>query len=51
MDDKAWKKVNDKPKPIVRKIDQDLLNAAYFGNAPLCRKFIAMGGNVEVINK
>ena len=31
MDDKAWKKVNDKPKAVVRKVDQDLLNAAYFG--------------------
>ena len=31
MEDKAWKKVNDKPKPKIRKIDQDLLNAAYFG--------------------
>ena len=31
MDDKAWKKVNEKPKLKVRKIDQDLLNAAYFG--------------------
>ena len=31
MEDKAWKKVNDKPKPKIRKIDQDLLNSAYFG--------------------
>lgn len=31
MEDKAWKRVNDKPKPKIRKIDQDLLNAAYFG--------------------
>ena len=47
MEDKAWKKVNDKPVKKVRKLDQDLLNAAYFGNAPLCRKFIAMGADVE----
>lgn len=47
MDDKAWKvKKEDKPKQV-KKIDQELLNAAYFGNAQLCRKFIAMGADCE----
>ena len=48
----GWKsQPTDNKVKKVRKIDQELLNAAYFGNAPLCRKFIAMGGDVEYMEQ
>ena len=48
----GWKsQPTDSKVKKVRKIDQELLNAAYFGNAPLCRKFIAMGGDVEYMEQ
>jgi ankyrin repeat protein len=42
---KGWKITNKVKK--VRKIDQDLLNAAYFGNDRNVRKYIAAGGNIN----
>ena len=44
-DNKLWRirKQNSK----VKQIDQDLLNAAYFGNERLVRKYIKEGGDIE----
>lgn len=39
-------------KPIkIKQIDQDLLNAAYFGNDMLVRKYIKMGGNINFMEE
>lgn len=46
---KGWK-ITNKQK-IVKKIDQDLLNAAYFGNARNVRKYIANGGDVNYMEE
>lgn len=42
---KGWKITNEIKK--VKKIDQDLLNAAYFGNDRNVRKYIGNGGNIN----
>lgn len=42
---KLWRNIDKKN--IVRQIDQDLLNAAYFGNTRNVKKYIAMGGNIN----
>jgi ankyrin repeat protein len=42
---KGWK-ITSKMKKV-SKIDQDLLNAAYFGNDRNVRKYISMGGNIN----
>jgi ankyrin repeat protein len=43
---KGWQ-VSSKQPTKVKKIDQDLLNAAYFGNDRDVRKYIAMGGDIN----
>ena len=44
-DTKSWRiKINQKK---VKKIDQDLLNAAYFGNNYLVKKYIKAGGDIN----
>ena len=43
---KGWK-VSSKKQKKVKQIDQDLLNAAYFGNDRDVRKYIAMGGDIN----
>jgi len=43
---KGWQ-VSSKQSTKVKKIDQDLLNAAYFGNDRDVRKYIAMGGDIN----
>jgi ankyrin repeat protein len=43
--EKKWR-ITTKVKKV-KQIDQDLLNAAYFGNDRLVRKYIAMGGDVN----
>jgi ankyrin repeat protein len=49
MEDKTWKNINIKHKP--RKIDQELLNACYFGNLIGVKKWLSMGANVEYIEE
>ena len=43
--EKKWR-IATKPKKI-KQIDQDLLNAAYFGNERLVRKYISLGGDIN----
>jgi ankyrin repeat protein len=43
--EKTWR-ITTKPKKI-KQIDQDLLNAAYFGNERLVRKYISLGGDIN----
>ena len=43
---KGWK-VSSKKQKKVKQLDQDLLNAAYFGNDRDVRKYIAMGGDIN----
>lgn len=43
--EKSWRIIT-KPKKI-KQIDQDLLNAAYFGNERLVRKYISLGGDIN----
>lgn len=47
--DKGWQ-IKDKVKKI-KKIDQDLLNAAYFGNDRNVRKYISMGGDINYMEE
>lgn len=47
--DKLWK-IPTKVKKV-KQIDQDLLNAAYFGNERLVRKYINMGGDVNFMEE
>lgn len=47
MDEKIWQKIKNKPKP--KKIDQELLNACYFGNLIGVKKWLKLGANVEYI--
>ena len=42
---KYWRKIYKKND--VNQIDQDLLNAAYFGNTQNVKKYIKMGGNIN----
>lgn len=46
---KGWQVTNKIKK--VKKIDQDLLNAAYFGNDRNVRKYIAAGGNINYMEE
>ena len=46
MDDQNPWKVNKKYKKY-KKIDQDLLNSAYFGNEQLVKKYIEKGGDIN----
>lgn len=43
LDAKEWLLKVQRMKP--RPMDQNLLNACYFGNATLCKKFLQLGGN------
>ncbi len=47
MDEKIWQNIKIKPKP--KKIDQELLNAFYFGNVNGVKKWLKFGANVEYI--
>jgi hypothetical protein len=49
MDEKPWRIPKIKKKP--RKIDQELLNAAYFGNSYGLKKWIDLGANVEYMEE
>ena len=49
MEGKLWQNIKIKEKP--RKIDQELLNACYFGNITGVRKWLKMGANVEYIEE
>jgi ankyrin repeat protein len=42
---KLWRLVDKQNR--VKQIDQDLLNAAYFGNTRNVKKYIALGGNIN----
>lgn len=43
--EKNWR-ITTKTKKV-KQIDQDLLNAAYFGNERLVRKYISLGGDIN----
>ena len=43
--------VNKIKKVKVKKVDQDLLNAAYFGNTYLVNKYIKMGGDINFMEE
>ena len=47
--DKLWK-ITKKIKRV-KQLDQDLLNAAYFGNERLVRKYINMGGDINFMEE
>lgn len=47
--EKKWQ-IKDKIKKI-KKTDQDLLNAAYFGNDRNVRKYIALGGDINFMEE
>ena len=49
MNEKEWRITKFKKKP--RFIDQELLNAAYFGNAYGVKKWINLGANVEYMEE
>lgn len=49
MDEKIWKNIKIKPKS--KKIDQELLNACYFGNLTGVKKWLKLGANVEYIEQ
>jgi ankyrin repeat protein len=49
MEEKSWRISKIKKKP--RKIDQELLNAAYFGNSYGVKKWIGLGANVEYMEE
>ena len=49
MEGKLWRNIKYKPKP--RKIDQELLNACYFGNIIGVQKWLKLGANVEYIEE
>jgi ankyrin repeat protein len=46
---KDWRDIYKKNK--FKQIDQDLLNAAYFGNTRNVKKYIAMGGNINYMEE
>ena len=48
---KLKNKKNDKPVYTVRKVDQELFNACYFGQEERVRKFIAAGGDVKYMEE
>lgn len=47
--DKGWKIKNNIKK--IKQLDQDLLNAAYFGNERNVRKYIALGGDINFMEE
>jgi ankyrin repeat protein len=49
MEEKIWQTIKNKPKP--KKIDQELLNACYFGNLIGVKKWLKLGANVEYIEE
>ncbi len=49
MDEKIWQNIKIKPKP--KKIDQELLNACYFGNINGVKKWLKFGANIEYIEE
>lgn len=49
MDEKCWRIT--KIKKIPRKIDQELLNAAYFGNSYGVKKWLKLGADVEYMEE
>ena len=49
MDEKMWQNIKIKSKP--KKIDQELLNACYFGNLTGVKKWLKLGANVEYIEE
>jgi ankyrin repeat protein len=49
MDEKLWQTCKNKAKP--KKIDQELLNACYFGNLTGVKKWLKLGANVEYIEE
>uniref|UniRef100_A0A6C0E9T0 Uncharacterized protein n=1 Tax=viral metagenome TaxID=1070528 RepID=A0A6C0E9T0_9ZZZZ len=49
MEEKGWRISKIKKKP--RKIDQELLNAAYFGNSYGVKKWIQRGANIEYMEE
>lgn len=44
-----WKNIKMKPKP--KQIDQELLNACYFGNITYVKKWLKMDANVEYVEE
>lgn len=49
MDEKMWKNIKIKQKP--KQIDQELLNACYFGNIIGVKKWLKLGANVEYVEE
>ena len=49
MNEKTWQNIKIKPKP--KQIDQELLNACYFGNIVGVKKWLKMGANVEYVEE
>ena len=49
MDEKIWKHIKCKPK--AKQIDQELLNACYFGNIIGVKKWLKLGANVEYVEE
>jgi ankyrin repeat protein len=49
MDEKMWQNIKFKFKP--KKIDQELLNACYFGNIIGVKKWLKLGANVEFMEE
>jgi tankyrase len=49
MNEKTWQNIKIKPKP--KQIDQELLNACYFGNIVGVKKWLKLGANVEYVEE
>lgn len=49
MEEKGWKHIKIKTKP--KKMDQELLNACYFGNLIGVKKWLKLGADVEYIEE
>jgi len=49
MNEKTWQNIKITPKP--KQIDQELLNACYFGNIIGVKKWLQMGANVEYVEE
>jgi ankyrin repeat protein len=50
MDDEKYWRINKKQKKY-NKIDQDLLNMAYFGNEKLVKKYILLGADINFMEE
>jgi hypothetical protein len=48
MDEKLWQTCKNKAKP--KKIDQELLNACYFGNLTGVKKWLKLGADPTIRN-